>query len=140
MEDREVWRTVPSLPDYIASSWGRIMRIPYRGAMPNGGARAYGGVPWIGAWSEEDQRYIIVFRSKTYKVAQLVCEAFHGQKPFAEAVCMHGDESSRNNRPENLAWGTQLENLNAPGFIAYCHSRTGENSPTVKARRKRELA
>lgn len=140
MEDREVWRSIPSLPDYIASSWGRVMRLPYRGPMPNGGERPYGGVPWIGAWSEEDQRYVIVFRGKTYKVAQLICEAFHGPKPFPEAVCMHDDEDSRNNRPENVTWGTQAENLNAPGFIAYCQSRTGENSPVAKARRKREAA
>jgi hypothetical protein len=49
---------------------------------------------------------------------------------------MHLNENSDDNRPENLAWGTQKQNLNAPGFIAYCKSRTGENSPTAKSRRK----
>ena len=48
---------------------------------------------------------------------------------------MHMDENSANNQYENLQWGTQKENLNAPGFIAYCHGRTGENSPSIKSRR-----
>ena len=51
---------------------------------------------------------------------------------------MHLNEDSSDNRPENLMWGTQKENLNAPGFIAYCKGRTGENSSYTKGKRKRE--
>jgi hypothetical protein len=29
---------------------------------------------------------------------------------------MHVDEDSRNNKPTNLKWGTQKQNLNFPGF------------------------
>lgn len=56
------------------------------------------------------------------KVHQLVCEAFHGPKPFSRAVVIHKDENSLNNKPSNLTWGTQKENLNCPGFLAYCRS------------------
>jgi len=66
------------------------------------------------------------------KVHRLVCEAFHGPAPFRNAVVIHLDEVGVNNRPENLKWGTQKENLNMPGFKAYCRSRTGENSPRAK--------
>lgn len=118
MEDREVWRTIPSLPSFIASSWGRIMRVPYRGPMPYGGERPYGGVPYWGVWSEEDRRYFFNFKGKNYKIARLVCEAFHGPPPFDGALCLHDDENSRNNRPENLSWGTQVENLAAPKYRA----------------------
>lgn len=48
---------------------------------------------------------------------------------------MHHDEDARNNCPSNLRWGTQRENLNYPGFLSYCQSRTGANSPVVKGRR-----
>lgn len=65
----------------------------------------------------------------------MVCEAFHGKAPFAHAVVMHIDDNPANNRPENLKWGTQKENLNAPAFIDYCKSRTGENSPVIKGRK-----
>lgn len=119
----EVWRTIPSLPQYLASSLGRIMRIPHRGPMPHGGDRHYGGEPYAGVWIEEDKRFILQFRGKTYKVARLICEAFHGVAPAEKPVCMHLDENSRNNRPDNLAWGTQKENLNAPGFLEYCRTR-----------------
>lgn len=42
---------------------------------------------------------------------------------------MHKDENSRHNAPSNLEWGTQKQNLNAPGFIAKCKSRIGEKGP-----------
>jgi hypothetical protein len=134
--DREVWRLVPSLPEYMASSHGRIMRVPYRMEVL-GGVRPYGGTPYFGCWNQQDSRYTLQFRGKTYKVARLVCEAFHGAAPAEKPVCMHLDENSRNNRADNLAWGTQKENLNAPGFLSYCKGRTGENSPIIKGRKAR---
>jgi hypothetical protein len=140
MRDLEVWRVVPSLPAILVSSHGRVMTAPYKAEMPYGGSRQYGGMPTIGVWNPRQRRLHIVHKGRTYKVARLVAEAFHGSQPFEGAVVMHLDENPRNNRPENLSWGTQKENLNAPGFIAYCKSRTGENSPTIKALRSRREA
>lgn len=97
--------------------------------------RHYAGAPWLGALDGE--RYTVYFRGKNYKVARLVCEAFKGPAPPDRRVCMHLDENSRNNKPENLAWGTQKENLNAPGFLSYCRGRTGENNPHIKGRRRK---
>jgi HNH endonuclease len=51
---------------------------------------------------------------------------------------VHLDENAANNRASNLRWGTQKENLNAEGFLAYCRGRTGDRSPIAKARRKTE--
>lgn len=136
MTTSESWRDVPSVPGLQASSLGRLRVVPFRKPMPHGGVRVYGGSPTTGQW--DGTRFIHRLRGKTRKVARLVCEAFHGPPPFSRAVCMHRDEDSRNNRPSNLAWGTQRENLNAPGFIAYCRSRTGDQSPISKARAKRE--
>jgi hypothetical protein len=125
---------IPSQPGLLASSMGRIMISPYANAERQG-PKQYGGTPTKGQW--DGARYIYSRKGfKTQKVARLVCEAFHGSPPFEEAVCMHLDENSRNNRPQNLKWGTQKENLNAPGFLEYCRGRTGENSPTIKARLK----
>jgi hypothetical protein len=124
----EIWKAVPSYPGLLASSEGRLMVSPYRS--PVSGAQ-YGGIPTIGQW--DGSRYVYPRRGgKTMKVARLVCEAFHGPAPFPGAVCMHRDENSRNNKPDNLSWGTQKENLNAPGFLRYCKGRTGENNPRVK--------
>jgi len=101
--------------------------------MPKGGKRHYGGHPWTGVDGGEG-RLTFSFNGKTYKVHRLVCEAFNGAPPFPDAVCMHIDEDYKNNKPENLAWGTQKENLNADGFLEYCRSRVGENNPFVKGR------
>lgn len=132
MKTTEQWRSSPSLPEYEVSSFGRVRRVPFVGAMPRGGLRTYGGNPRYGV--DAGNRMIFVFRRKTYKVHRLVCEAFNGPSPFPGAVVMHIDEDYRNNRPGNLKWGTQKENLNAPGFIAYCRARTGANNPVVKGR------
>lgn len=44
------------------------------------------------------------------RVNVLVCEAFTGPRPFEGAQCRHLDGDRRNNRAENLAWGTAMEN------------------------------
>lgn len=136
MVDGETWRCVPSVDGLMVSSEGRIMVIPREAEMPNGGGRQYGGQAHFGVWNKQDARFICRYGGKTHKVARLVCEAFHGPPPFDGAVCMHVDENAANNRASNLRWGTQKENLNAPGFIEYCRGRTGDNSPTAKARDK----
>lgn len=107
------------------------MVMPYTAPLPHGGQRQYGGQPTRGQW--DGTRFIYTIKGQTYKVARLVCEAFHGT-PQPNFVCIHMDENSRNNCPDNLQWGTQRDNLNAPGFLTYCRSRTGANSTHFKAR------
>lgn len=107
------------------------MVAPYTAPMPHGGLRSYGGTPTWGVWNKQDARFIYVYKGKTYKMSRLVCEAFNGAPPFPGAVAMHENENSADNRASNLAWGTQKENLNAPGFIEYCEARVGEHNPQV---------
>lgn len=49
-------------------------------------------------------------RKRDVRRAALVCEAFNGPRPPG-AVVRHIDGSRENDRPENLAWGTQAENM-----------------------------
>ena len=122
----EVWREVPSLPAVLVSSEGRVMVKPYYGDMPHGGVRPYGGEPHFGVWNKQDARFIMVLKGKSYKIARLVCEAFHGPPPAGKNVCMHLDENAANNRPDNLKWGDQKENLNAPQFKEYKKMKRGD--------------
>lgn len=117
----EVWLQVPGFDLLEASSLGRVRSKPYSMQMPNGGIRERKMAPTYGllSWSEKkalNGRMIILFRRKTYKVATLVCLAFHGDRPFPRAKVLHGDEDSMNNAESNLSWGTQSENLSAPKF------------------------
>lgn len=135
----EIWKPVPSERGVLASSFGRILLPPSYAPLPNGGYRAYTPAPRFGqvakskVGAKHEYLHILVRRSdggnrqSPRKVHQLVCEAFHGPKPFPKAVVIHIDENALNNRPENLKWGTQKENLNAAGFIAYCRAKSVEN-------------
>lgn len=135
----EIWRDVPFLPVYAVSSWGRIMCKSFQAITANGALRWYGGKPWLGCWAEKEKRYIFRFRGKTYKVGPMICETFHGPAPDG-MICMHLDENSRNNRPENLGWGTQMENLNAPGFRAHCsESMRGRRGKIISDNAVREI-
>lgn len=128
----EVWGQVPSVPEISASSLGRILVSPCQRDMPGGGTRSYTPKPTFG-YEEKGatgragigkRRIIRIGRlKKTFKIAQLVCEAFHGPKPDAKSVTIHIDEDPGNNTAENLRWGTQKENLNMPKFKEYLRTR-----------------
>ena len=130
----EIWRPVPGEPGVLASSWGRVLLPPSYRPMPKGGFSLIQPVPRFGqesrAKKDAAHSYKIVMlrseggtsRQRPRKVHQLVCEAFHGPRPFDGAVVIHINEDAHDNRPENLKWGTQKENLNAPSFKEYCRS------------------
>jgi len=135
----EIWRDVPSVPGILVSNEGRIMYVPHREPMPKGGIRSYGGEPHFGVWDKRSGCFSILIHGHPYRIHKLVAEAFHGPAPFNGAVVMHIDENAANNRANNLKWGTQKENLNASGFLAFCRSRTGENNPFIKGRRNKAI-
>lgn len=135
----EHWKPVPSKSGVMASSLGRIQLPCGEAKMPHGGIRQYNPKPTYGTKTKASKnakhQYMSVYSRKlgTMKIHRLVCEAFHGPAPFDRSVVIHIDENALNNKPENLRWGTQKENLNMPKFIEYCKSRTGENSPVTKS-------
>ena len=138
----ETWNPVPSKPGVFASSLGRVKQSPFEMVMPNGGIRRYVPNPTFGVKTKASKKARHVFMAYVtrlhgnMKVHRLVCEAFHGTAPFLRAVVIHLDEDATNNKPQNLRWGTQKENLNMPGFISYCKSRIGDESPVIKGRKK----
>lgn len=129
--DIEVWVRSPTFNFLSVSSHGRLRIDPYEITMPKGGIKKIEPKPTYGCLNKKMKRYVFVNtkRGISRKVHQLVCEAFHGSKPFEDAVVMHIDDDSTNNHKDNLKWGTQKENLNTEKFLAWCKSRTGENHP-----------
>lgn len=117
----EIWKRVPSSELLWASNHGRVSSDTYATPMPNGGFKLNKLMPTKGVLqkcSGNYSRLIIVFRRKTYKVASLVAEAFLGARPKGKVVS-HSDEDSINNRPNNLEYITQKENLNKPKVKEY---------------------
>lgn len=143
-EENEIWLPVPSVPGLMASSLGRVLLPVVEYVMPSGGIRRTTPSPTYGYKTKASNTARHAYmglanrRLGNLKIHRLVCEAFHGAPPFKRAVVLHLDEDATNNRPENLRWGTQKENMNMPGFVAYCKARTGENSPVIKGRKKKE--
>lgn len=72
------------------------------------------GEPSALSGSPTSKGYLTVSLSRgsweTHAVHKLVCEAFYGTAPFDGAQIRHMDGDQRNNRPENLDWGTQADN------------------------------
>lgn len=137
----EEWRPIAGHPLLEASSLGRIRSLPYVQMMPRGGERTRQMNPTYGVIKRGSggPRKQVTFQRHTLNVGRLVCLAFHGPPPPDKPNALHRDENACNNVPGNLEWGSQKENLNAPGFLAYCASRTGENSPVRKGRQKQIL-
>jgi hypothetical protein len=141
--ENEEWRLVPSKPEILVSNFGRVLFPERRAAMPMGNIRLYKPKPSFGiktkACKTARHEYMGVYNRffGNLKVHRLVCEAFHGPAPEGKNVVLHLDEDATNNKPENLRWGTQKENLNMPKFIEYCKGRIGEDSPSVKGRKKK---
>ena len=129
-------RPVPSIDGAFANDLGQIKLPEATARMPHGKMRVY-KTKWVNGQIRSARKgaahkyYGIFYRKKNYKIHRLVCEAFHGA-PKAGQVVIHINEDGTDNRPSNLKWGTQKENLNAPGFIEYCKGRTGNDSPYVK--------
>lgn len=121
----EVWKSVPSLPGVQASSLGRLLFPPRNSLMPKGGMRAYTPAPTYGYRRKSHKKAKHVYMGVYYreygniKVHQAVCEAFHGPRPDKSSVVIHLDEDALNNKPENLRWGTQKENLNMTKIKEY---------------------
>ena len=132
---------IPSIKGAYANDLGQVKMPDAEAEMPNGGKRQY-KTKWVygckrkASKNARHEYYGTLYRGKNYKIHRLVCEAFHGLPPDDKPIVIHIDEDATNNRPENLKWGTQKENLNMPGFIEYCKSRTGKDSPVVKGKRK----
>jgi hypothetical protein len=130
---------IPSIPGALAREDGMIKLPETKAKMPHGGIRQY-KTKWIkgtirrATKTARHSYYGILYRGSNYKIHRLVCEAFHGFPPHLKNVVLHINEDATDNRPENLMWGTQKENLNASGFIEYCKSRTGKDSPRSKWR------
>jgi hypothetical protein len=106
-------KEIPESPneDYMAGSDGQVYsRTKYKGF----GRKEYTDwYPLQGHITKKSYQSITMCHNNikvTKNVHRLICSAFHGkpQKSSLQVRHLNGDPS--NNKPDNLAWGTQEEN------------------------------
>lgn len=97
----EIWKNIPSEWGYMASSEGRIMS-------PTGRIlKLHKHLNYL--------RVSVLYPGSRVKhkrlVHRLVCEAFHGPCPSEAHLVAHWNDQGNDNRPANLRWATQKENM-----------------------------
>lgn len=118
----EEWRKIPRVPWYYeVSNFGRLRTLARRDR------RGWRRKTKI--LNPANAEFTITFEDGTKKwvaLAALVLEAFVGPMPVGCRVARHLNDDRTNNRPENLAWGTDADNVkdavrNGRSFASYGH-------------------
>ena len=104
----ERWRTVPSAPVLEVSDLGRV-RLTETGSIIT---------PTVVTSVKRTRPRLVIRRwersaTQTWRVARLVCEAFHGEPPSPGHVAMLRDGDSFNCRADNLQWATRADVVQA---------------------------
>jgi hypothetical protein len=97
--DGELWRSIPDVQNYMASSHGRIKKIMEFYERLIHGTFSY---PYI----------VVTIESRQYRKHILICRTFHGPKPIGPGryVVNHLNGIKNDNRSSNLGWVTTREN------------------------------
>jgi hypothetical protein len=96
-----MWKTIPTYPNYEISDLGEIRHVGKANLLKF--TTKQGKLPY--------QRASLCTDGKIQKFAvhRLVLQTFVGPCPDGHE-CMHLDDNPRNNKLENLKWGTRKEN------------------------------
>ena len=108
----ETWKEIPGWQGYYeVSDHGRVRSVGRVVQLSNGATRRLNGKLLRPAANNVYPR-VVLCRNKerhTHYVHTLVLLAFVGERP-AGMECLHKDGNPKNNRLENLRWGTPSEN------------------------------
>jgi hypothetical protein len=120
----EEWRSIPivGLPSrYQVSNLGRLRSLPFIDVI---GRRRSERL-----FNPADAQVDLILEdgtSKWFALAALILRAFVGPPPDGCRLSRHLDDDRSNNKLENLAWGTDLDNIydalrNGRSFASYGH-------------------
>lgn len=119
---KAIWKTIPSAPDYEASSLGDVRRrrpgLNQKTTKPLSVRAEKNGYLRVRIW--------IGGRGKNLWLHRAVCEAFHGLAPTARHQAAHADGVRSNCRSDNLSWKTRKENYQ--DSILHGTSKRGEGN------------
>lgn len=112
---RCVWRPIKGFGDrYEVSDDGRVRSIARVVTCRNGVPKTFKQQELSRSMVQGTYWKVVLYgddlKRHNRNVHVLVCEAFHGDRPEGQQV-RHLNGISTDNRAENLAWGTQSENM-----------------------------
>lgn len=96
------WYEIPGFSNYCANDKGHILNKKTKNFSVGGRAGRY---LKVSAYKDGSNK------PGLYYVHDLVCRAFKGPPQNDNLVVLHKDNNRNNNRPSNLSWGTQSENI-----------------------------
>ena len=99
-QERLIGKAIPGYPDYFATLQGDIVST-------------LGGklITLKGVLTNKEYLSVNLYRKYMKKVHRLVALAYHGEPTETQVLVRHLDDCKTNNRPDNLAWGTHIENM-----------------------------
>lgn len=103
---RESWLTIPFASDYAVSDCGRVKRIAAEPAHRCEKLLK----PKIRKDGYPEVTLYVDGRTFFFRVHQLVCRTFHGERPRGKDEIGHIDGTRHNCRADNLRWVTKEEN------------------------------
>lgn len=102
----ERWLTISFAPDYAVSDHGRVKRIAAEPAHRSGRLLK----PKIRTDGYPEVTLYVKGAPLFFRVHQLVCRIFHGERPKGKDEVGHIDGSRSNAHADNLRWVTKEEN------------------------------
>ncbi len=127
---KEIWKLVPSFPDYEASNLGRLRRRVHKSNIPAGYILKPQKVR-SGYMTCRLYNPIRPGKSFDIKVHTAIAEAFLGPRPKG-CVLNHKNGIKIDNRPDNLEYVTQSENQRHAYILGLQKGMKGKTNPSVK--------
>jgi hypothetical protein len=134
----EVWKAIPSIPEYAVSNLGRVRREAqiYGG---QGSRRPAGHILRERALPTGHRQVTVSVGNvpRTFLVHRLVASAFLPDPADGKDCVLHRDDDPSNNRPENLFWGNRADN--SRDKVEKCRQAVGERVSSAKLTREKVL-
>ena len=99
-------RPIPGFSEhYLATDQGTILNMKFRKPRELKGTSKSVRGGYVAVTLSIDGEY------KPYRMNVLICSAFHGRCPRQGMVACHKNHNKRDNRPSNLKWAWQVDNI-----------------------------